>query len=108
MGVFDEDALAAAVDLIARTGARDSEFGFANENARTVEDADWYATASYRGAKVMTEHHRGPVEAAEALARRLMEGGTCTNCGRIITLTKRKGKTCRWTRTGARWERGCG
>lgn len=102
----DEDAFFAALDLIGRAGARQTEFGYLNEEV-PVEEADWWAKAQYRGARVMVEHHRGPVEAVEALARRLLSGGMCTHCQRGIALSGESPDFCRWTRVGRKWERGC-
>lgn len=106
---IDEDAMHASLDLIRRSGAGEVEFGFANEDAQTVEQGDWYAHAQYRGARLFTEHHRGPIEALEALARRLLTGATCRRCGKPIRLSsagKSKG-TCRWRRMGDTWQPGC-
>lgn len=106
---MDDDAFNAAVELIGRTGANAFEIGFAREDV-PVEQAGWYAQAQYRGARIIVEEHRTPVEAAEALARRLLTGGRCTHCRGTITLSDRApttGPACRWTRQAARWERGC-
>ena len=103
---MDEDAMFAAVDLIGRAGATGAEFGYLHDDV-PVEQADWYAYAQYRGARITVEHHRGPVEALEALARRLLTGGTCTHCGRPIALRGSSCRTCRWSRQGAKWVRGC-
>lgn len=106
---FDDDAFDAAVDLIGRTGAREFEVGYLHDDVPS-DRADWYAHAQYHGTRIVADKHRGPVEAAEALARRLMAGGMCTHCHGTITLSSarpRKGKACRWTRRGRRWERGC-
>ncbi|MDQ3432039.1 MAG: hypothetical protein M3467_07455, partial [Actinomycetota bacterium] len=55
--------------------------------------------------RVTVEDHRSPVEAAEALARRLLDGGVCAHCGRTVSLST--GPGCRWTRMGRTWVRGC-
>ena len=103
---FDDDALTAAIDLVGRTGATGFEVGYVHDNVAT-EDAGWYAHAQYRGARV-THEACGPVEAAEGLARRLLNGGKCTHCGRTVTLSSvSAGKRCKWTRRGDRWARGC-
>jgi hypothetical protein len=105
---LDEDALQAASDLVQRTGATKLEIGFLDEDV-PVHLARWYAKAQYRGAIQVTEDHPGPVEAVEALARLLLEGGRCVSCGQTISLgSKQHGPVCRWTRMGARWEAGCG
>lgn len=102
--MLDEDAMVAAVDLVARSGARGFEVGWMDDDV-PVALADWWASASYRGAKITVEHHRGPVEAAEALARRVLTGGACAHCHQPVVLGS--GEGCRWTRMGRRWARGC-
>ena len=124
---MDEDALKAAVDLVGRTGAREFQVGYLHDDV-PVEEAAWYAHAQYAGARITEEGHRGPVEAAEALARRLLTGAKC-RCRRLVALAaagavgfdgaqmadgstwtlaeQRAAGQCRWTRIGARWRRGC-
>lgn len=104
---LDGDALDAAVDVIGRTGAKAFEVGYARDGV-PAEHAQWYAHAQYQGVRVMVENRRSPVDAAEALARRLLAGGRCTHCNGTITLSGPAGASiCRWTRRGPRWERGC-
>lgn len=125
---FDEDALLAAVELVGRTGAKGFEIGFLHEDVR-IEDASWYAHAQYQGARITEENHTDPIQAAEALARRLLEGGKCTRCGGLVALSSRGAKIypsatltdgtrwdektarsvrqCRWTRMGSHWVAGC-
>jgi hypothetical protein len=125
---FDEDAVVAAVDLVVRSGAEDFEVGYLDDDV-PVDQARWYATAHYRGTKIIEEDHRSPVDAAEALARRILTGAKCAHCGSLVALsdsaafayfdaTMADGTTwtaeqaaaagqCRWTRTGRRWKRGC-
>lgn len=110
--VFDDDALVAAVDLVGRSGATEFELGFLDEHV-PVDQARWWATARYRGARLQVDEQPGPVAAAVALARRVLEGGLCTHCGARIHLggaprsLRRRGRVCAWKRTGRRWERGC-
>jgi hypothetical protein len=126
---FDEDALDAGINLVGRTGAKNLEIGYANDDAVLARDGDWYAVCAYAGTKVMEEHHQGPVEAVDALARRLMTGAKCTHCGGLIALSDRGARAfesatlldgtrmtaetyaampqCRWRRMGKVWERGC-
>jgi hypothetical protein len=126
---FDEDAMDAGLNLIGRTGAKDLEIGYANDDAVLARDGDWYAVCSYAGAKIMEEHHIGPVEAVDTLARRLLTGGKCTHCGGLIALSDKGAVAfedatlldgtrmtaeryaampqCRWRRMGKVWERGC-
>lgn len=124
---FDEDAVVAAVDLVGRAGATEFEVGYLHDDV-PAEEAGWYAHAKYRGTRITEENHRGPTEAAEALARRILTGGRC-RCGKLVALsdsgatafptaTMADGSTwtaedaakagqCRWTRIGKRWEPGC-
>lgn len=125
---MDDDALIAAVELVGRSGARQFEIGYLHDDV-PVDDAGWWARALYRGDRIIEENHRGPVEAAEALARRVLTGARCTHCKGLIALSDRAavfypkahmadGSTfteeearavpqCRWRRIGDRWERGC-
>jgi hypothetical protein len=125
--VLDEDAVIAAVDLVGRSGATGFEFGYLHDDVPT-EEAGWWAKAQYRGARISVQDHRGPVEACEALARRILTGAKCAHCGGLVALSDRgavayggqmaDGTTftleqaraagrCRWTREGQRWARGC-
>lgn len=106
---WDQDAFNAAADLVCRAGARKLEFGYVNDNDNVLADeADWYASAQYHGARIIVEHYRSPVDATEALARRLLSGGLCTHCRRRIALDDNTaGERCRWTRVGPKWVRGC-
>lgn len=124
-----EEAVLAAADLVARTGATGFHMGYLRDDPR---DPGWYAYAQYQGARITTENHMDPVCAAEALAERLLTGARCA-CGKIVELRDggvmvfpgaaspsgepmpdaakliaevRAGKTCRWTRTGDRWNPG--
>lgn len=102
--IGDQDALTAAVDLVGRSGARDITVGYLHDDV-PVEEAGWYAKAMYRGAALIADAHRGPVEACEALARRILDGAECAHCRQPVRLDDEPG--CRWTRMGDRWARGC-
>lgn len=105
---FDHDRLAAAVEVIGRAAANDLELGWTSDDG--PHPGEWYATARWRGAKVIVEDHHGPDDAAEALAFRILEGGQCVHCGRLIAVpgyTYAQHAPCRWTRQGAHWIRGC-
>jgi hypothetical protein len=126
--MLDEDAILACVDLIGRTGATNLEFGHLHDDV-PVEEACWYAQAQYKGARIIEENHRGPTEAAEALARHVMKGARC-NCGKLVALSDSgafaftestlldgtewnaeqaaAAGQCRWRRVGPRWEPACG
>ncbi len=124
---LDDDAVIAAIEVIGRSGATDFAFGYLDEDV-AIADARWWAHAQYRGARITVENHAGPVEAAEALAVRIIHGGLCTGCQRVAAMTddpvpvgdytvggvrldpaelQRRG-ACRWVRVGRRWEQGCG
>lgn len=98
------DAVVACADLIGRTGATGLELGYVHDDV-PVEDAGWYAHATYRGTRLMTEDHRSPSAAALALAERLLAGGMC-RCGQRVTLDDDR-PGCRWQLMGKRWEPGC-
>ena len=103
---FDEDAVIAAIDLAGRCGAERCDIGFLHDDVPS-DKAGWYAVALFKGARITAEDHRGPVEASDALARRLLSGGArCIGCGKPIVLSGRQG--CRWRRMAERWEPGCG
>ena len=120
---LDDDAVKACADLVGRTGAKTFQIGYDEDPPRR-----WYAYAQYKGARLTVEDCRGPVEAADALSRKLLTGGKCTHCGGLITLTDagavafprhftdgsevteetaRAMPHCRWRRMGGKWERGC-
>ncbi|WP_433225501.1 hypothetical protein [Actinomadura formosensis] len=124
---FDDDALLAAVDLVGRTGATNFQIGYLHDGV-PADQAGWYAHAQYRGARITAEDHRHPVEAAEALARRLLDGAKCAHCGGLVALSDDGAMAyntrlvdgtrwtveqataaglCHWRRVGPRWERGC-
>lgn len=106
-GDLDQDALDAAYDLVGRTGAAELDVGYLHDDVPT-DQADWWATATYQGAKITVEHHAGPVEAVEALARRLLTGAQCARCRQPVRLDgDDRGPGCRWTRRGDRWEGSC-
>lgn len=124
---LDQDAVIATADLVGRTGATEFEIGYLHDDV-PMEEAGWYATAVFRGAKIIEDDHRGPTEAAEALARRLLSGARC-KCGALVALSDhgavafdnvamadgsrwsaeeaRMAGQCRWTRMGPRWKRAC-
>lgn len=107
LGAFDQDALTAGVDLVGRSGARDIEIGYDDDDP---DDVRWHAQASYRGARLIADNHADPISAVEALGRRVLAGARCRRCGKPIRLSARgKAKgTCRWRRHGDRWRPGCG
>lgn len=110
----DMDRLIAAYDVIGRCGARDFEVGYDDEEP---EGHQWYAEVEiqvgperFRTEKVTRQTE--PVQAAEKLARRLLNGATCTHCGKVMSLVNPimvgvPFDICAWIREGKRWERGC-
>jgi hypothetical protein len=103
------DAIRAATDLVDRTGARELDLGY--WDGALPGQAYWFAHVEYAGARVSVENHRGPAEALEALARRLLTGTHCPHCGRPVTLTTdedaAEDRRCHYRRVGPRWVRGC-
>lgn len=102
----DGDATIACADLCARIGATSFEVGCLDDDV-PVEQARWYAHAQFRGSRVTVEDKRSPDEAADALAERLLRGGRCTLCDRIVTLVVVHETRCTWWRDGSAWVRGC-
>lgn len=103
---LNDDVLIACVDLAGRSGAEAIEVGF-------TEDIPprWYATATYRGARIMVQDLPTPTTAALALAERLLRGALC-RCRRRVALSDSRAfagtlEGCRWRLVGNRWEPGC-
>jgi hypothetical protein len=99
------DAFIACAELVGRAGAESFEFGYVNEEATTVEEAGWWASAAYRGAKLFVGDHRSPTGAAMALAERILRGATC-RCGELVALSDEV-RGCRWQLMGKHWQPGC-
>lgn len=113
----DRDRLIAAYDVVGRCGLWDFEVGFDDEKD---EGARWYSGARFGdGRAVVVTERANAHEAAEALARKLVNGGRCTHCGRVATLWTQgpeddagvgqlnRSWICYWTREGRAWVRGC-
>lgn len=102
-------AVIAAADLCGRSGAKQFEIGYLHDDVPMAE-AGWYATALYNGAKVIGEGH-GPEQAADALARKILHGGLCLDCGGKINVHPRQGhwsgRECVQKRHRDRWVKGC-
>lgn len=128
---LDEDRLVAAVEVIGRGAANGLELGWTNDDDDPLPGY-WYATASWRGVKVIVEQQFGPAEAAEELALKVIAGGQCVHCGRMVTARIvddavslvysvpghprldpaalaefGTGDLCLWRRAGRHWLRGC-
>lgn len=128
---LDEDVLVATMDLIGRSGAKNTEIGWLNdpgEPAYEKHGAQWWIKAQYKGARIITEDHPGPTEACEAIAQQILKGAKC-KCGKLVALGAfgafayfeghmADGTTwtaaeaaaagqCRWRRRGKKWRRDC-
>jgi hypothetical protein len=101
----DVDAVVACANLADRAGATGFEIGYTREGV-PVEDAGWYAYAIYHGAWLTAQELCSPADAAEALARRILEGGRC-RCGRPSTVSPLLGVGCLWRREGRAWVSSC-
>jgi hypothetical protein len=101
---MNTDTVEACADLVDRTGARGFEIGYVHEDV-PVEEAGWYAHATFQGVRIQAPDHRSPSAAALALAEKLLTGGMC-KCGQRVTLTDQRAG-CRWRLMGKRWEPGC-
>ncbi len=105
----DVEMLVAAVDVLGRSGARYFEVGYLDDNVPAYK-ALWWAKARYDGRVVMVEDKPGPDFAAEALARRVLDGGLCTHCRKVIRVDaprSERHRVCRYRRVGPVWKRGC-
>ncbi len=122
---LDEDAVIACADLVGRTGATEFQIGYLSDTA----PHQWYAHARYKGARISADDQPGPVEAADALSRRLLTGAQCQHCKGLVTLSndgapaysrahlvdgtpwnaEESGgaSSCRWRRMGPKWTMGC-
>lgn len=104
--VLNDDRLVAAVSLVGRTGASDFEIGYLRDDV-PIHEAEWWAKANYQGTRVYVQNRAGPVQAAEALARKVANGGLCTGCAKIIKVGRGPASKCVWTRVGDDYLRGC-
>lgn len=98
------DAVVACADLVDRCGATGFEIGYVHDDV-PVDEAGWYAHATFKGARLIASDHRSPSAAALGLAERILAGGRC-RCGQLTTLQDRQ-PGCRWQLMGKRWEPGC-
>lgn len=122
-----EGAVIACANLVGRTGARHFEIGYLHDDV-PVEQAAWWASAQFRGARIQVDGHIHPAAAATALAVKLLTGAKC-RCGKLVALSDRGARVfedarmadgtvwtaaqaaaagqCRWRLTGNRWEPSC-
>lgn len=124
---LDEDAVTACADLVGRTGAKNLQIGYLHDDV-PPEEAGWYAHAQFKGTRISVENQPSPVEAADALCRRLLTGAQCFHCKKLVALSDHgavafdgrlvdgsrwsvqaaaQAGQCRWRRMGSRWARGC-
>lgn len=99
------DAVLACADLVGRAGAKDFQIGFLNEEATTMAEAGWYATAKWRGTRFDSGPQQSPELAAMALATRVLKDADC-RCGQTVTLADDE-PGCRWQLVGREWKPGC-
>lgn len=104
MNPMAEDSVVACVDLVGRTGASNFQIGYVHDDV-PMEQAGWYATAHFKGARITVENQTHPALAAEGLSLRLLSGATC-RCTAVVALADDQ-DGCRWQRVGKRWEPGC-
>lgn len=111
------DAINAAADLVARAGGKKFELGHLEDDV-PIHEARWWASAVFNGAKVIIDEQPAPALACELLARKLLDGGMCTHCRRVVRIRPdgyvepawnlgKGSKACGWQRVGPTWKRGC-
>jgi hypothetical protein len=117
----------ATVDLVGRTGATGLDIGYLHDDV-PPDQADWYASVQYKGARIIVERQRGPIEALEELGKRLLTGAQCHHCKGLVALSPfgalafnstladgrrwtvedaKKAPQCLWKREGRHWVGGC-
>jgi hypothetical protein len=75
---LDDPRLIAAVDLIGRTGAKSFAIRYSDDEQPVV----WSAVADYGDGRAEAAGALHPLVAVLRLAELLIDGGTCTHCGR--------------------------
>lgn len=68
--------LVGAVEVVGRTGAKDVQIRYSDDEQPTV----WFAVANYGDGRWETDAGRCPVEAVLRLCERLIDGGICVHC----------------------------
>ena len=121
----DADVVNAAVDLAGRSGATGFEFAHTDPGAGPVT---WFATVEFGPDKsIVMSGYPDPVQAANAMAGRLLSGAKC-KCGGLVALSMRgawvapeggklldgtdahalrNARQCLWMLEGDRWVSGC-
>lgn len=108
---LDKSLMQATIDLIGRAGAKSFRMGWVEEEDLPAYPHIWYATAAFKGAHEAAAA-MDPVTACTRLAEQLVDGGTCTHCGRPTALhvgprdlpvevATDKGVAAAFTQTGA-------
>lgn len=78
MPQVDDPRLFAAVDMLGRTGADSVQFRFSDDEQPTV----WIVVGLW-GDRAEAAAGMGPVTAILRLCEEIVDGGSCTHCGRI-------------------------
>lgn len=100
------EIIQATAHIVGRSGATHFELGWEHDDV-PVQLMGWYAQASYESEKLRVPGD-GPVEACDALARRVLDGGLCMYCKRTVTLDDLDDLSkCFRSRVGNKWLRGC-
>lgn len=75
---FDDARLIAAVEMVRRTGASNFSIRYTDDEEPVV----WIAVADYGEGRCEVDASLDPLRAVLRLCERLVDGGTCTHCGR--------------------------
>lgn len=74
----EDPRLVAAVDLIGRTGAKEAQVRWSDDEEPTV----WFVVAKYADGTAEAAAGMNPLVAAIRLVEQLVDGGACAHCGR--------------------------
>jgi len=105
------DPVIAASLLVSRSGGQDFEFGYTCPHqpgagkGHSCSELTWWASAKWKGTKVLADGHKSPPGAAITLAVKILMTSRC-KCGRPVVLDD-ESKGCRWKLMGERWVAGC-
>lgn len=80
-----EAEVIACADLVGRAGAREFEIGYLHDDV-PADQAAWWASAKFRGARIQVDNHHNPASAAHALAVKILTGARC-RCGKLVALS---------------------
>lgn len=101
------NTVVAIADLVGRSGGTQFEIGYLEEDV-PIAEARWYCQASFKGAKLIADEHKSPMEACDELARKILTGGRCQFCERItMVAADATDAACGWYRDQDRWMPGC-